>query len=323
MSLYFVPSIASLVFKLFVLAHVLRGGKVSTLFLSLIIVFAIHNSIEAVIYIHFLGNNYDLVAVMFRLYYVATIFLLLYVLLHSLSVSSLNKIYLTAILVLTSSTLCMFVLFTDIIVAGHNSLGNYSITAIKGSFYWVFSIFSVTFLIFPFLVLIYGYQTATTQLEVIRCKYSLIALAPVLFIFFIVLVLKILDININGAAVIPIATALFLIIVLKTESKHQLSDIRRFLPLSMEKKTANNFLALLDNYMENNSKENIYKDLQRGIEKEIITYSLKKCDYNVAHTAKMMGIRNRSTLYAMINRHDIDLERQKTTTENLEIRKAD
>jgi len=116
----------------------------------------------------------------------------------------------------------------------------------------------------------------------------------------------------TAAGILPIATTIFLVIVLKTESKHELSDIRRLLPLSLERQTANSFLNLLDLYVKNGNKENVYKDLQRGIETEIVSYSLKKCNNNIADTAKMMGIRNRSTLYAMIKRLDIDLENTDT-----------
>ena len=64
-------------------------------------------------------------------------------------------------------------------------------------------------------------------------------------------------------SLLPIATTLFLFIVLKTESKHQLSDIKRLLPMSLERKTADNFLSMLDTYVKNNNVENVYKDLQR------------------------------------------------------------
>jgi len=101
---------------------------------------------------------------------------------------------------------------------------------------------------------------------------------------------------------------LFLIIVLKTESKHKLSDIKRFLPMSLENQTANIFLEQLDFYVQNSKQENIYKSLHQNIEKEIISYSLMKCNHNVANTAKMMGIRNRSSLYAMIDRLNINLK---------------
>ena len=51
----------------------------------------------------------------------------------------------------------------------------------------------------------------------------------------------------------------------------------------------------------------VYKELQAGIEKEIINYSLEKCNNNVSATSKMMGLKNRSTLCSMMNRLGIDL----------------
>jgi len=310
MSIIFIPALISLLLKLFVLAHVIKGGRISNLFLSLIVVFAAHNAIETLGYLLYYKSNSDIAFIIFRFYYITTIYLLLCILLHGLSISKLENQFTTLSLIGAATTLSALVLFTNTVVAGEYTIG-YSMTAVKGDYYWLFSAFLISSLVSTIAALTYGYRTFSTQLEKTRCKYSLLALMPIFIISSVAITLKIVDAKVNAAGLIPIATTLFLIIILQTESKHKLSNIRRLLPLSLERQTANNFLLLLDNYVKNSGKDNAYKELQHGIEREVVSYSLKKCNNNITHTANMMGIRNRSTLYTMINRLDIDIKNVK------------
>jgi len=80
------------------------------------------------------------------------------------------------------------------------------------------------------------------------------------------------------------------------------------MPLSLEKEATKNFMSMLDYYIEHQNEDDAFKTVQVGVEREIIHYSLKKCDYNVTKTTKMMGLKNRSTLYSMMNRLDIDIK---------------
>jgi len=303
MSMYFVPALVALLFKLFVLVTATNKGKVSTVFLSLIFVFACHNAIELMGYIQFL--NGQSVEVFFRPYYVATIFLLLYVLLHGLAISRLGNIYTTTGLVLTASTLSALVLFTDIIVAGHYSIG-YSVTAIKGPFYWLFALYLLVILFSNIAALLYRYKSAASQLESIRCLYSLFALSPIMLLSMVAILFKLSEMDINAAGLFPVATALFLAIVLKSESKHKLSDIRRFLPFSPEREISKKLTGLFDGYIHAGNQADAYKNLQAGIEREVIFYNLKKCNNNITQTAEIMGLKNRSTLYSMMNRLGIN-----------------
>ncbi len=308
MSIYFVPALASLLFKLFVLAYVLRGGKVSIVFLSLIVVFAAHNAIEIFGYFQFVNGVVG--DVFLRLYYVATVFTILYILLHGLSVSVVESRSLTTTLVTASTVLSSLILFTDLIVSGQYSIG-YTVSAVKGPYYWLFASYILVFLSCNFAALFYGYGKAKSRLDSVRCVHSLFALTPVMLVFMVATILKIADVGINATGMVPIATAIFLAIVLRTEAKHKLSDLRRLMPLSMERATSNQFMDLLDGYINNSNQTNAYKTLQAGIEREIVCYSLKKCNNNVSHATKMMGLTNRSTLYSMMNRLDIDMSELK------------
>lgn len=310
MSVYLIPALISLVFKIYVLLFTIRGAKVSIVFLSLIIIFASHNAIELSGYIQFSMGSTD--SPLFRPYYAATIFVLLYILLHGLAVSETGNKYITGVLVLIASTLSVLILFTDTVVAGYFPIG-YTVTAIVGEYYWIFVAYVLIVLCANSFLLIYSYRRSASQLISIRCKYSLLALSPVMLVFFFVIIFKLTGIGISAVGLIPIATTLFLVIVIKTESKHKLSDVSRLMPLSPERVTASKFMDLLDSYVKNSNEVDIYKHLQDGVEKEIILYSLNKCNHNVTHTAQMMGLRNRSSLYSMMNRLGIDLRELKSS----------
>jgi len=308
MSIYFAPALISLLFKLFVLAYVLRGGKVSVIFLSLIVVFAIHNAIEFVG--HFYLQNDESIETLFRLYYVATIYVVLYILLHSLTISKLDNNILVYSFVAISTGLASLVLFTDQVIAGLYSIG-YTVSATKGGHFWTFATYILITLSGSLYASIHGYRRAESQMDSVRSLHSLMALAPLILVCALAMAFKILNIGVNATGLIPIATAIFLMIILKTESKHKLSDLRRLMPLSPERATTNNLMDLLDNYIKNSGQHNVYKELQEGIEKEIILYSIDKCEGNISNTTKMMGLKNRSTLYSMLNRLEIDVRGRK------------
>ncbi len=310
MSVYFLPALASLLFKLFVLLTTFKGGRVSIVFLSLIFVFACHNLIELVGYLQFL--NGEPIDTIFRLYYVATVYLVLYVLLHGLSLSGLYNLYTSSASVVVASALSAALLFSDAIVAGQYPI-DYSVTAVKGPYYWLFASYLITALSINIAVLLYAYKSTGTKpnLEATRCLYSLFALAPVMFVALLTVLLKVAEININAAGLGPIATAIFLVFVLKGESQHKLSDIRRFLPYSPERKVSANLINLIDDYVYAEDKTGAYKKLQAGVEREVIFYTLEKCDHNITKASDMMGLKNRSSLYSMLNRLDIDLQQLK------------
>ena len=308
MSIYFLPSLLSLLFNLFVLIYVVRGATVSRIFLTLVVVFAIHNAIEFFGYV--LDGNPDTVEIMFRLYYVATIYVILYMLLYAFSVSEIESQIWTFTAVSVATILSCLILFSNLVVAGVYSIG-YSVSATKGQYYDLFSMYILSALLISYAVTVLGYQRAKSQLTSLRCQHSLLALTPITLVFALAMIFKISNVGINATGLAPIATAMFLAIMLKSESRHKLSNLRRLMPLSPERQTTARMMDLLDEYIQNSNKEDVYKELQAGIEKEIINYSLKKCENNVTTTAKMMGLKNRSTLYSMINRLDIDLEELK------------
>jgi len=311
MSIFFVPALVSLLIKLLILAYAVNGGKASTIFLSLVGIFAIHNAIEIFGYVQYLQDNTLMVYMLFRLYYVVTAYVVLYILLNGLVISTLESQKITVSLVSITTVFAFLILFTDSIISGQYLIG-YTMTAIKGPFFWSFASYILIVLFGTVAILINKHNKTSSIINKTRCQYYLLALAPVIIVLSITILLKLSEANINATGFIPIATTLFITIILKTETSHNLTDIRRLMPISLERETANNFMSSLDYYIKHRDEEDVFKTVQIDVEREIILYSLKKCEYNVSHTSKMMGLKNRSTLYSMMKRLDIDLREVKS-----------
>ena len=310
MNLLLLPALISLLLKLFILWTATKGGRVSIIFLSLIAIFALHNAVELFALSYMLFYQSSHIEQILRPFYIITVFAIMYITLHALTVSEIINKTMTVCLITIATITSSLILLSDLVIAGHYSIG-YSISAVKGDYYWLFAATAILGISTSVSVLAYGYRNAATQIKSIRCLYSIYALIPIFLVGLTTVMCKLLNIPFNATAIMPIASTLFLFIVIKTESKHKLSEIKRLLPMSLERKTADNFLNMLDEYVQNSNKEDVYKNLQSSIEREIICYSLEKSNNNITHTANMMGLKNRSTLYSMLNRHGIDLQKLK------------
>lgn len=315
MSIFFIPALLSLLLKIYILIVNLTRDKISIVFLSLIIIFAIHNGVELFGYLSLFSNGDT--SSFFRPYYVITLYLISYLLLHGLTVSGYENKVITSILLSSATLLSFLIIFSDSIIKGYTPIG-YSVTAIEGEYYPILSAFVLISLFSTVVALLHGYRSASSSLHAKRCLYSLYALTPIILAFSLAFIFKMVRIEFNAAGIVPIATSIFLVVLLKTEERHKLSDIRKFLPLSLEKETSKNFMSILDHYINHKNEDDIFKTIQASIEKEVIFYSLKKCNYNVSKTTRMMGLTNRSTLYSMMNRLDIDIQNLKTKNNNLQ-----
>ena len=108
-------------------------------------------------------------------------------------------------------------------------------------------------------------------------------------------------IKVSGAAILPVTTTLFLLITLKGEPKHGLTDIRRHIPLSLERRKSGQIMDIFSSYAKD---ELSYRDSLTEIEKLLVTYKHDKNNGNVSTTASTMNI-PRSSLYSIFRRLDI------------------
>ncbi len=294
------PACISFLIKLGVLwvareSHPLRKPNA---FIGLILVAMLHNVTEGIGYALLLkGINPD---TLFNVYYVLTVFLFAFICIYAFDISKVKLRWVRESILIISCIVGVLILTTNLVVSGYESIG-YSVTAMKGDFYSLFQLPALTFLISTIVFLIMGYNNATKPSTKVTCLYTLFALLPFVFGVVGVIVLMAFGYKINAMMVIPIASTLFILITLKTEFRHKITDIRRLLPFSNERRATAEMLQVMSKYA---MQDISHKELMRDIEKICLKYKVVVNDGNVAKTAGSMDL-PRSSVYGLMSKHGL------------------
>lgn len=298
MSIYVIPAIIALAFKIFILFVSRRGGRMSNHFVFMVLVFAFHNLCEVLCfweYFHNIKGEYLL-----RTYYVISLLGLLAIGLHCSRVSGQGGKLFEIAMLITSAIVSLLILFTDMIVSGTTSWG-YIFTAMRGEFYWIFQVVSLNSIVCISGLLVLGYRKSENHDSQIQCVYMGLALLPLICAMVLVISLMNFGFKINAAAILPIATTLVLFCILASERRHKLTDVRRFIPYSDERKTSNEIMEIFSSYARDESN---YRDAVSDIERLLVQHKYKKNDCNASSAAELMGM-PRSSLYSLFNRLNI------------------
>jgi hypothetical protein len=261
----------------------------------MVLLFAFHNICEVLIFWEFLsGIKADY---LLRMYYAISIASLLSI---SWYVASLVSIRDSLQIRVTSATCLVFIVLlmtTDLIITGSTPI-SYIVTASRGQFYWAFQLLCLGLLFTIVTQLYVTYSKADSHITEIRSVYTALALMPTFMLIIIIIIMMNFGVHVNGAALFPIATTLFLVVTLASEYQHKLTDVRRFLPFSDERRTSNEILEIFSNYARDESN---YRDSVSKIERLLVLHKLNKADGNASLTAEQMGM-PRSSLYSIFNR---------------------
>jgi len=301
MSYLFMPAVIALLIKLLILVTASNRSQPSTLFLPLVCVLACHNLCEVLGFFEFAKNGS--LSFLLNVYYMITISVVLIIYFYAIEVSRSTKNIGKYIAFSGTGVLAVLILFTDAVIAGDKSIG-YIITAIQGEYYFLFQLFVLIMIAVIIRELVNGYRYADNHNAQIQCVVSIIAFAPVIIVGFIAMASLYFGFNLSGAVLFPIATTLFLLIMLMNESKHNLTDVRRFVPFSSESNAANDIITIFDRYAYDDID---YREAIGDIEKLMVTYKYQKNGGNVSTTAKLMGM-PRSSLYSIFNRLSIQTD---------------
>jgi len=307
-TLYALPVVLALVVKLTLLMFAHRAGTKSEYLFGLIIAYVALNAAELMLFIE-VGQDISGIAIV-RSYYIAAAVAATYGCYYVYEIGRPNKSkrLLNVIVLPLAVMLIGLSFFTNVIVSGAESIG-YGITAIKGSAYWVFSV--LMFVVFAFIAytLISGYKDTKHHAVQVKCTYALLAFSPIILAGVGVLAGMALGYKINAMAILPIATTAFIFIIVLSEKKHGLTDIRRFIPLSLESKLTTRIQNITGAY----AQEAIsHKEMLAEVEKLAVLYKLQKKGGNVSHISDSMG-EPRSTVYWLCKRYNIDLKDFRST----------
>lgn len=301
MIFYILPCLLGLVIKGQLLyisrTHRSRDG----VFFGLIAVLVVHNFCEFVGYLQFFQGTVPEITL--RIYYALSVLALMYLTLYSIEISRLasakrliKPLYGYAFL------LCIALLFSDLLITGSKPI-HYTVTAIKGQYYWVFTATSLVVFSMVVGLLVVGYRRAKDAVNANQCLYSLLALSPIIIVSVTLLVLMSFNVYVSIAVIMPLCTAIFVVLIVRTESRHNITDIRRFLPFSPERKTAVQSAAIINRYLMGNVS---FNDARALTEMVLVKHAMQKSDNNVSHAADKMGMK-RTTLYGQLKRiSDID-----------------
>ena len=138
MTIYVLPAVLALLIKLVVLFNSRSGTGRSTVFFTMVLIFAAHNSAELLGFLEYFKGAH--LTNVLRWYYVMTVCVLAVMLLYAREVSTAdrqNKYFNLGVAVVTV-VVGSLILFTDLMIAGSTSLG-FIMTAVKGPHYWIFS----------------------------------------------------------------------------------------------------------------------------------------------------------------------------------------
>jgi hypothetical protein len=299
MNLYILPALLALMIKVGVLVIAHRSERHSPGFIKLVLVFALHNLCEVLLFIEFfLAGSNDLTL---RAYYVSSIWGLVFVLLYGMEVAHYKQPTLRLVALAGATLLSVMVLASGYVVAGSHAIG-YVFTATKGPLYFLFQVYSMAAMMTVFAVLVFGYRSAKSHMTEIQCLSTVASFLPLILLSVLIMMLMNLGFEINATAILPIATSAFLCILLLTESHHRLTDIRRFLPGSPERRTSHEIMDIFSRYARDDME---YRAAVSEIEKMLVMHKYQKNDRNASATAQRMGM-PRSSLYSIFNRLKIE-----------------
>lgn len=276
-----------------------------TFFYSMLAFFAIHNLCELLGFVAMMNGHVPLA--LLKAYYCATFFALTWMVNYSILVSEIKKLkMLINPLIVVCVAVSGITFGTDYIVQGVINIG-YTGTAEKGQYYIVFPVFVVSALLLTLSTLLTAIKLAVTDDSRINSFIVLLALSPLIICSFILVPIMVLGLKLNASGIVPICTTAFLFIVMKSESIHLMTDIRRWLPFSDERKLAQEFVRLSS---ELSAERMDYKTFSVEIERLSLEYKYNKSNKNITRMSKMMGL-HRTTVYSMMRRHDFRDEKEK------------
>lgn len=294
-----IPAVLALIAKLAVLLVSSKHKPESNLFIPLILLFAVINLCEILGLWEFLHGLEGLM--MLKAYYALTIAGWCVIYLYVVDITGLNFRKVKMLVISSSVLLAAVTIGTNGVVAGVDVL-NYSMTVSRGNLYVLWQAFCLTAVAATCGSLWIGYKKAKEHLMEIRCVYTAMALAPIILVSLFLLVVMSLGYQINAVVFMPVATSLFLVIMLASEYQHRLTDIRRFLPASDERKTSSKIMEIFSSY----SRDDIeYRQAVSEIERLLVLHKYDKNKGNASETAGKMGM-PRSSLYSIFNRLEIE-----------------
>lgn len=294
MAIYMLPAALALAFKLGLLVIGQSSKRVDRKWVAFAAILAVHNASELMVLRQFAGSLSAEWIV--ESYYICSIAVITYGIYYVMETSMRTQRIVLASASILGLLLAGLIALTDHVIAGHIDLA-YSLTALKGPLYLLFTAYALTFVSAIGAMLVYNYKTATLPMLEVGHGLTAIAITPLVLGTMIIVSLMMMGIHINATVITPIFSSLFLWITFKgKDANGVIYDPRNNIPQSVEAKNNKMVEKILAQYKLENLPHN---QAMASLERELIQYKLKKNHDVVAATARSMGI-PRSTLISKI-----------------------
>jgi len=304
MSVFALPALIALFTKFGVYSLARKNQHASQTFLMLLIFFGMHNLSEFLVISELLNNQVS--ENLLRSYYVAALFSVAYMCVFTMSVvnkGSHNKFNFFVLSIAFLISLVIF--FSDLVIAGAVSVG-YTVTAIKGAYYFVFQLAAVLGFSWIITTLVTRYLSTLDVQVQLKCFYAMFALFPVIVMSIFVIAMMQFGYQYTGAILLPFSSTFFLLIIVLTEKDNDFIRIRHRLPFSKQRAAEKKLLSI---YRSHTDGDIGLADTKTAIERLLIQNALEHTNNNVSQTANNLGIK-RSTLYSVMNR--LEMKRDAT-----------
>jgi hypothetical protein len=247
--------------------------------------------------------NHESAGFLVRVYYALSFWAMAYILLYGLEVSK-NKYFdrFLTYLPLVCVVATIICLFSDAFISG-SLVVHKTLLSVQGPWYWVFQLSVFVSMLSVITLLLIGSVRSSEYAVRTQCAYTLLAMAPLTLVGPAIVILQMMGAVVNTVMLLPIASTLYLLMIFIGEARHGLTDLRMYLPNSVERRTSSKLLRTSARF---SNREVSFKEAQELVERTLIIHALEKSKYNVSHAAKHMQI-SRSTLYSACKRLGVDL----------------
>ena len=297
--LYVLPSLMALVLKAYLLfLAITRKSYFDVYVISSIASLTMMNLLEFTYFIG-IGNHEYLL----KIYYVVAIFSMIFII---ELVSNLTKIKIPFynLLHVLSLFLIPLILFTTFILQG-TQFNGISITRIPGSYYWLFQLCTVIYLVTAIL-LIFRSVFDSEKTILVRAKSSvlLVSILPGLIVVLIMMFLMALHIKMNLVFVLPLVSTIFAWGCLYTSANGEIIDFSIFIPGSPSWRKKKELLFF---FYAGTDKSKIWQRLLT-LEKMYIEEALvdNKGKGQLSNAARDLGITPGKLDYRLKNIHNLD-----------------
>jgi hypothetical protein len=200
------------ILKATILFNVEIKSKVAESFVVLCLIFVIQNVAEFLAYFTYLKST-QLGEFFIHIYYITLWFIFPSVLVLALAMTKYQYLKQARIILYTISSIATIAYMNGLVVAGFTFLG-WSVSGVPGQYYWLAMIYILFCCVSTIGYLAYQFVKNTDNEIRYNSKIYLIAFSPIVLVAVSVLLLKILGFNSTSVVSFPIASLIFLYILL-------------------------------------------------------------------------------------------------------------